>query len=177
MSTSTIEELTSADLHETLAQVWLAYLDQEQPPYPADDIAPETVAAVWEQNEQAVQASASISGAWSGTATVTVPVVLAAAMTERLFETEPLDLSDGVDRHAMGLIEDALGEVVNIVAGNLKSLLPQPSVLSLPQVSFVATTATSMQPVPASEHGRRLSVTLVAADQPLQIDLIADAGR
>jgi hypothetical protein len=182
-----VADLTVADLQETLAQVWLAYLDAQQPPYPADGIAEEVVTTAWMDAGLVVQATAHIRGAWNGTASVTVPVQLAAAIAERLFETPPLDLRAGVERADMALIDDALGEVVNIVAGSLKSLLPQPSTLSLPEVSFVAAAASPVQPLllhhdaagrdadgaDDSDTDGHLRVVLVAADQPLQVDLLA----
>ena len=41
----------------------------------------------------------------------------------------------GVDEIEMGDVIDAVGEMTNMVGGNIKSLLPEPSTLSLPVVA------------------------------------------
>ncbi len=48
-----------------------------------------------------------------------------------MFAMEPDEVSDAE-------IGDALGEMANIVGGNVKALMPEPSVLSLPQVALEA---------------------------------------
>ena len=45
----------------------------------------------------------------------------------------------GVDPESISVeqVEDALGELANMTGGNFKSLVPGPSVLSLPRVSLI----------------------------------------
>ncbi|MBO3130009.1 chemotaxis protein CheX [Dermatophilus congolensis] len=41
----------------------------------------------------------------------------------------------GLDEVSMGDVTDAVGELTNMIGGNIKSLLPEPSTLSLPVVA------------------------------------------
>ncbi|GAA3456041.1 chemotaxis protein CheX [Dactylosporangium matsuzakiense] len=100
-------------------QVWTAYLGGTPPgePLPA--------ASYVEQFD--VTAAVSIAGAWNGHVVLRCSVDGAAAMAGSMLEMP----------HASVRLEDivdAAGELMNIIAGNVKSLLPQPSVVALPQV-------------------------------------------
>ena len=68
-----------------------------------------------------------ISGAWQGAVAVQFPIALGREVACIMF-----GLEDG--QSAAGEVEDALGEIANMLGGNLKALLPAPSVLSLPVV-------------------------------------------
>ncbi|MBY0401506.1 chemotaxis protein CheX [Myxococcota bacterium] len=68
-----------------------------------------------------------IRGAWNGTMTLLFPAVVAEQIACRMLEAKPGEL-------AAEEIRDASGEIANILAGNLKSMLPQPSTLGLPVV-------------------------------------------
>lgn len=67
-------------------------------------------------------------GAWQGTVSMNCSPELARQLAAGMFGTEPEQLSEEE-------IRDALGELVNIIGGNLKQLLPKPCNLSLPAVS------------------------------------------
>jgi len=69
-----------------------------------------------------------IEGAWRGAVLVRCPLALAALVTTSMFQC---DEEPTVDE-----IRDALGELTNMVAGNVKALLPAPSAISLPTVAF-----------------------------------------
>jgi chemotaxis protein CheX len=68
-----------------------------------------------------------ISGGFSGTVRVELSRPLARKVAAALFGMELEQVSDAE-------VVDAVGEVVNILGGNLKALLPGPSTLSLPRV-------------------------------------------
>jgi chemotaxis protein CheX len=77
--------------------------------------------------EPDVVASVAITGAWRGHAAIRCSYATAQAMTVLMLDLDqpwapPDDVVDGV------------GEIANILAGNLKSLVPQPSLSALPQV-------------------------------------------
>jgi chemotaxis protein CheX len=110
---------TEDDLRVIAEQVWSSYLDVDgsKPllPVPATDVVVD------------VTGSVSVTGAWRG------PVLVGC--------------SDGASRNAaaalLGIeldevtdddVADALGELANIIGGNVKSLLPEPCALSLPHV-------------------------------------------
>ncbi len=72
-----------------------------------------------------LRASIEISGAWEGRVVLDYPAASAEAIACELLEAKPGDLESEA-------IVDAAGEMANILAGNLKSMLPQPSKLGLP---------------------------------------------
>ncbi len=69
-----------------------------------------------------------ISGEWNGTVFLQCTAAHAQAAAEAMFMADPGTL--GPDE-----IGDALGELTNMVGGNIKSLLPEPSRLSIPSVA------------------------------------------
>ncbi len=127
------DESWRAELKETTAkssrtglneQVWSSFLGEEQPLLPSYDGQHSPFPA-----EQAWSAAVSINGGWDATVTVEVSDALARSMTTIMLafdEGEPLEDSD---------VADAVGELVNMVGGNVKSLMPGPSALSLPAVA------------------------------------------
>jgi chemotaxis protein CheX len=75
-----------------------------------------------------VTAAVSITGEWEGTVAVACTDELARLVTAAFFGVEPADADDGE-------INDAIGEVANMIGGNVKALMPAPSQLSLPTVT------------------------------------------
>ena len=69
-----------------------------------------------------------ITGAWNGAVTVDCAGGLAQSIAAIMFGIE-------IDETTPDQVNDALGELVNIVSGNIKSFLPEPSHLSLPSVA------------------------------------------
>jgi chemotaxis protein CheX len=69
-----------------------------------------------------------ISGAWNGSVFVQATTEHAVRAAEAMFAADPGTL--GQDE-----VGDALGELTNMVGGNVKGLLPVPSSLSLPSVA------------------------------------------
>lgn len=68
-----------------------------------------------------------IAGPWEGAVSVECSVSTARLFTASLMAMNAEDL-------APADVQDAIGELANVVGGNLKSLLPGPSQLSLPMV-------------------------------------------
>lgn len=107
-------ELDSKDLLAVAETVWRGILSLP--------IRPGTARIA--RGEQTVSASIQISGVWEGAIAVHCPVRLARRIAATMFGGEIED----------DLVQDALGEVANIIAGNVKRLLPGPCGLSLPTV-------------------------------------------
>jgi chemotaxis protein CheX len=78
----------------------------------------------------------TIEGAWDGAVMLTCERELAGSLTGRLFGAESEVTPDDV--------RDAIGEVTNMLAGNIKALLPDPSRISLPTVAVGAHYAVSV---------------------------------
>jgi chemotaxis protein CheX len=112
---------TSEDLLDIAEQVWSAYLDPEgvnplipvppAPRRPVDDVS----------------AVVRVSGAWSG------HVVIGFSSVGSRWAAAAL-LGIDVDEISPADVTDAVGELANVIGGNVKSLLPEPSALSLPYV-------------------------------------------
>ena len=73
-------------------------------------------------------ASIQISGAWSGAIVASFPPALARSLAAKMLEVDP-DAASSED------LSDTLGEIVNMIGGNMKAMLPSPSRLSLPWVT------------------------------------------
>lgn len=67
-----------------------------------------------------------ISGSWNGVVEIRVSGGLGERIAGAMFRCK----SDAVDEE---MLRDALDEVANIVAGNIKAFLPSPSCLSMPE--------------------------------------------
>ena len=76
-------------------------------------------------DRHSASATVQISGSWNGSVILSCSAPLARKAAAAMFELAEDDLDDGE-------VADALGELVNIIGGNLKCLLPEPSQLSLP---------------------------------------------
>ena len=106
------------EIVEIAKDVWSSLLGMMLEEVPASD-----------ESSHAASVTATIH--ITGTANVSVALsgsrVLAVRAAATMFDLAEDDLSDEE-------VADAFGEIANIIAGNLKALLPEPSELSLPTV-------------------------------------------
>jgi chemotaxis protein CheX len=108
------------DVQMVVDEVWSSFLGAEDPLLPS---APGELNVGW-------SAAVTISGEWHGMVSVELPTGLAEEVARRMLaipESEPTTLDED--------IADAVGELVNMIGGNVKSLMPGPSALSLPVVA------------------------------------------
>jgi chemotaxis protein CheX len=123
-------EVNENDLAEMVEQVWMSYLDPE-------GISP--LIPTYDENQPSeVHSSVSITGSWTGhvvyaSSNVAARRAAAAFLAMELDEVSQEDLSD------------VLGELANIVGGNVKAMLPPGCFLSLPQV-VLAPESTTVYP-------------------------------
>jgi hypothetical protein len=75
----------------------------------------------------AFAARVEITGAWDGELRILCPPPLARLIAGAIFQVEP-------EKAGSDEILDALGELIHIIGGNLKALLPQPVTISLPSI-------------------------------------------
>ena len=115
-----------SDLAEMLEQVWVSYLDPE-------GINP-LVSTGDESQLSEVHSSVSISGAWTGHV-VYASSALAARKAAAAF------MAVGPEEVSQEDLSDVLGELANIVGGNVKAMLPAGCFLSLPTVVLAPDTA------------------------------------
>ncbi len=111
-------ELTHTDITRVLESIWESVLTREIQ-YSGTTTTP--------QSEADLAACIQISGAWNGVVTLHCSRALARQVAEMMFGIE----GDNVAKEDM---DDSLGELVNMVGGGVKSLLPETCVLSLPTV-------------------------------------------
>lgn len=90
----------------------------------------ETSATTHHDGDSTVTSVVHIDGAWHGAVMLRCPMALAAVVTSAMFQTGAEPVADDV--------RDALGELANMLAGNVKALLPEPCGISLPAVAFGA---------------------------------------
>ena len=130
-------EVNENDLAEMVEQVWLSYLDPE-------GISP--LIPTYDENQPSeVHSSVSITGSWSGHV-VYAPLDAAARRAAAAFLAMEADEVGEED------ISDVLGELANIVGGNVKAMLPPGCLLSLPQV-VLAPESTAQYPNAARISG------------------------
>jgi chemotaxis protein CheX len=136
MSMTTIED----EIRDIARTIWTSLFDLaiEAGPDPAGAVQAEVTSLV------------HIDGAWRGAVVVQCQMGLATALSQAMFQSP--------DAPTFAEVCDALGEVTNMLAGNLKALLPEPSVLSLPAVAR------------GSDYEVAVPGTTVAASVPLVCD-------
>ena len=114
----------TTDVQAIVDQVWSSFLDASEPLLPLSVPAGQPFAA-----HEAWSAAVAVSGGWDATVTVELAAAVALALTTTMLG---LDTAEEIQD---GDVADAVGELVNMVGGNIKSLMPGPSVLSLPAVA------------------------------------------
>ena len=79
--------------------------------------------------DEIVTGSVQVSGEWNGVISLYLPSSLVALVTETMFSLNSGQATPETKK-------DAVGEMINMIGGNIKSLLPQPSTLSTPIFSL-----------------------------------------
>jgi hypothetical protein len=103
-----------------------------------------------------------ISGAWDGEVRLHCSPELARLIACAIFQVD-------ADNIGCGEIQDALSELIHIVGGNLKALLPHPVTLSLPSLTESGNWA---QTTPQWQMVCRL--TLASEGHPFVVTLLGD---
>ncbi len=111
---------TEDDLCKITTSVWesILGLDLQRCPQPV---------CLANEPERFMTGYTHITGAWEGTVSVQCAMGLARRAASIMF-SKPLE---SITESEM---RDALGELANMIGGNLKTLMPVPSALSLPSV-------------------------------------------
>ena len=105
--------LTGETIAELTRDVWTALLADPGGLLPGESVSGEMAATV------------EISGAWNGTVGLSCSTVAGRHAASVIFGMEDAELSAEE-------VADVVGELVNVVGGNIKSLLPGPTELSIP---------------------------------------------
>ena len=78
---------------------------------------------------ETVLGSVQITGKWNGAVMLCLPSTLVDTLTEKMFSIKP-------GKASIEEKKDAIGEMVNMIGGNIKALLPQPCALSAPLMAL-----------------------------------------
>ena len=114
-----ITELLDAATVQSIAdEVWPSLVGDGEAFVPLPVPPPADVVSAW----------VDIHGPWTGSVVVTCAPVTAEELTESVLMTRPPEVVDDED------VADALGELANVLGGNIKSVLPGESRLGLPQI-------------------------------------------
>ncbi len=114
-----ITELIDEDTVQSIAQeAWSALVGDGEFLVPLPGGPPDDAVSSWVE----------VVGPWTGAVVVTCSRSTAEQLSRCLLAEHAPPVLEAED------IEDALGELANVVGGNVKALLPGPSVLGLPEV-------------------------------------------
>ncbi len=150
----TVEQTpTVEDISEIAEEIWASYLDPDglHPLMPAE---PDSVKPIRE-----VSASVSITGSWHGHIVLNCSTQTSRHAAAALLAMDVAEVT-GPD------VVDAMGELANIVGGNLKSTLPAQCSISLPHVVSGADAVTAF---PLAEQVCEL--VAVWLDEPIAISV------
>lgn len=111
-------EPSLTDVEMVVTEVWSSFLGAEEPLLMGP---PAELAVGW-------SAAVTVSGEWHGMISIELPTEVAEQVTRRMLCLDEDGLPDED-------VADAVGELVNMIGGGVKSLMPGPSALSLPVVA------------------------------------------
>jgi chemotaxis protein CheX len=145
-------DVSAEQITQIAQEVWESFLGTSLLPHPLGDGAPALVG-------QTLTGCVHVSGEWTGSVFLQCGTGTAEAAAEAMFAADPGTLS--ADE-----VSDAHGELTNMVGGNIKSLLPAPSRLSVPSIAQGESCSVR---VPGAVLLHR--VVLVCASGPLHISV------
>lgn len=124
---SAVDELT---VQAVLEQVWESLLGEPLLPWTDDVVVP-----------GAVRAEVTLSGDWAGRVLLACDPATAASLARTMLGARDGDPVPDED------VRDAVGELANVVGGNVKGMLPGTTALGLPRVETIAAATDPVDPV------------------------------
>ena len=115
-----MSEVAISQMTEAIESLWSRLLGIEA--------RPDSTLVVGRLRSSLMTGCVQISGAWRGAVMVECSGGLARRVASILFEADVREISHDQ-------INDALGELINRIGGDIMALLPEPSHLSMPAVS------------------------------------------
>ena len=113
--TDLIDEATIQSIAE---EAWLALVGEEEYLLPLPGGHPDDAISSWVE----------VVGPWTGSVVITTARSTAGELARCLLKDHAPPVIEDED------VEDALGELANVIGGNVKAVLPGPAVLGLPEV-------------------------------------------
>jgi chemotaxis protein CheX len=142
--------IDEATVREITGQAWLALVGEDEVLVPLRAPMPADALSSWVE----------IVGPWTGSVVLTCGRATALALTRALLREHAPEVLEEED------VDDALGELANVVGGNIKAVLPGPSVLGLP--------GTGSTPPPGREADTR-RVDVLWRGEPLTVSVQSHA--
>jgi chemotaxis protein CheX len=138
--------LDAATVQAIADDVWTSLVGDGEVLVPLPVPAPEVTVSAWVQ----------ITGPWRGAVVVTCDEPTAIGLTECLLRARPPAVIEPED------VADALGELANVLGGNVKAALPGPSSLGLPETGPTPPAARpdDLCRVDAQWRGQHLTITV-----------------
>lgn len=110
-----------AEINQFVADIWSTFLNMP--------VVPTDKPFVPQGKENTLAGCVQITGEWQGTVTLYASRELGKKIAAAMYA---MDVSEIDDQQ----VQDVLGEITNMIGGNIKSLLPTPSSISLPSVAI-----------------------------------------
>jgi chemotaxis protein CheX len=142
-------DLTEDDIYSLVSEIWSSFLML--------DVEPTAPVA---SSDRSISALIHIHGSWEGSVIVHCSHALSAHIASVMFDMPPEELTSDE-------IGDAIGEIVNMLGGSVKSLVDGPGSLSLPTV--IGGSQYTLQIPGATELNE---VWFVTAEQPLMVQVL-----
>ena len=140
-----ITDLIDEETVQSIAQeAWSALVGEDEYLVPLPGDLPEDPISSW----------VDVRGPWTGVVVITTGRSTAEQLSRELLKEHAPPVLDEED------IEDGLGELANVVGGNVKAVLPGPSVLGLPEVGSAPAAGPDVLRVDLLWRGRSLTITL-----------------
>jgi len=146
-----------SDIQEIAQMIWATLFD-----LPLEEAADPELSG-----SSTVTSFVHIDGAWRGVVMLQCPMALAVTLTSEMFDGTRAHDGDPPPEPPEADVRDALGEIANMVAGNVKALLPEPCTISLPAVALGSDDTVS---VPGTSPVT--SVPFTCDDHPFVITLL-----
>jgi chemotaxis protein CheX len=110
--------IDEATVQAIVQDAWIALVGEDEILVPLPEPLPADVLSAW----------VDVVGPWTGSVVLTTGRQTAAELTRALLGPAAPELLEHED------VDDAFGEIANVVGGNIKAAVPGPSALGLPEV-------------------------------------------
>jgi CheY-specific phosphatase CheX len=147
--TATIAALiTPETVTEVAGEVWSAMVGADEVLVPVGATAPDGLSA-W----------VTVTGPWNGAVVLTCSPSATEDLARAVLQMGHDEVPDDAD------VDDVLRELANILGGNVKSLLPGPSSLGLPETGTPPAARPGSSTVAISWRGHPLAITIQGATE------------
>jgi chemotaxis protein CheX len=140
-----ITDLIDEETVQSIAQeAWCALVGDDEFLVPLPGGLPEDAISSW----------VTVAGPWNGIVVLTCGRSTAEQLSRELLKEHAPPVIEAED------IEDALGELANVVGGNVKAVLPGPSALGLPEVGSAPAAGSDTCRVDLLWRGQSLTISV-----------------